>query len=84
MRRHVCRIVTAIHGLIADAGLVAIWSGEESNVASVINCQVKRESAILARSADERDRKVGSPNSAYNGGNEVVIGHMPRQKVTRV
>jgi hypothetical protein len=81
MRRHVCRIVTAIHSLIADAGLVAIWSGEEPNVASVTISQVKRESAtrsspanqIWHLSAGERDRKVGSPNSAYNGENEVVI-----------
>ena len=81
MRRHVCRIVTAIHSLIAGAGLVAIWSGEELNVASVIICQVKRESAtrsspanqIWHLSAGERDRKVGSPNSAYNGENEGVI-----------
>ena len=75
IRRHVCRIVTAIHNLIADAGLVAIWSGEELNVASVTISQVKRESAtrsspasqIWHLSAGERDRKVGSPNSAYNG-----------------
>ena len=44
-RRHVCLIVTAIHSLIADAGLVVIWSGEEPNVASVTICQVNRESA---------------------------------------
>lgn len=83
MRRHVCRIVTAIHSLIADAGLVAIWSGEEPNVASVTISQVNRETAtrsspasqIWHLSAGERDRKVGSPNSAYNGENE---GHMPR------
>ena len=26
MRRHVCRIVTVIHDLIAEAELVAIWN----------------------------------------------------------
>jgi hypothetical protein len=78
MRRHVCLIVTAIHSLIADAGLVEISSGEKPNEASVTICQVKRESAtrsspasqIWHLSARERDRKVGSPNSAYNGENE--------------
>ena len=75
MRRHVCRIVTAIHSLIADAGFVAISSGEEFNVDSATICQVKRESAtrsspasqIWHLSAGERGRKVGRPNSAYNG-----------------
>ena len=84
MRRHVCRIVTAIHSLIANAGLVAIWSGEEEpNVASVTICHVNRESAtrsspasqIWHLSAGERDRKVGSPNSAYNGENEDHMAH---------
>ena len=80
-RRHVCRIVTAIHSLIAEAGLVAIWSGEEPKVSSVTICQVNRESAtrsspasqIWHLSAGERDRKVGSPNSAYNGEMRVLI-----------
>lgn len=81
MRRHVCRIVTAIHNLIAEAGLVAIWSGDKPSVASFTISQTKRESAtrsspasqIWHLSAGERDRKVGSPNSAYNGENEPVI-----------
>ena len=80
-RRHVCRIVTIIHSLIADAGLVAICSGEELNVISFMISQTKRPSAtrsspasqIWHLSAGERDRKVGSPNSAYNGENEPVI-----------
>ena len=81
IRRHVCRMVTAIHNLIAYVGLVAIWTAEEVYVASFIICQMKRASAtrssaasqIWHLSAGERDRKVGSPNSDYNGKNELVI-----------
>lgn len=81
IRRHVCRTVTAIHNLIADAGLVAISSGDEPSVTSFTISQMKRDiatrssaaSQIWHLSAGESDRKVGSPNSAYNGENEPVI-----------
>ena len=88
MRKHVCRIVTAIHSLIADAGLVAIWSENEPSVASFTICQIKRERAtrsspasqIWHLSAGERDRKVGSPNSAYNGENKPLICFAKKKK----
>ena len=81
IRRHVCRTVTAIHNLIADAGLVAISSGDEPSVTSFTISQMKRDIATRSSaasqtwhlSAGESDRKVGSPNSAYNGENEPVI-----------
>jgi hypothetical protein len=80
-RRHVCLIVTMIHSRMAEPGSVARATPEGPAVDSLIVCHMKRTRATRSRlashrwllSAGERDRKVGSPNSAYNGKFEPVI-----------
>ena len=79
--KHVCRIVTTSQRRMAEPGSEAMPTPEGPLVDSLIICQTKRERAIRSRpasqrwllSAGERERKVGSPNSAYNGEDEPVI-----------
>jgi len=76
-------MVTTIHSRMAPAGSVATASPEGPEVDSVTTCHIKIERAIRSRlashrwdlSAGESARKVGSPNSAYNGRDEPVKSH---------
>ena len=60
---------------MAEPGSMPMAAPEGPLVDSLIICQMKRERDIRSRpasqrwllSAGERERKVGSPNSAYNG-----------------
>jgi len=72
-------MVTAIHSRMADPGSVAKSIADVGpTVDSLTVCQMKTATATRSRdashtwplSAGERERNLGSPNSAYNGKGE--------------